>query len=61
MANYILLKCWLGFTIGNIIYAGARYLITKSTGDTLAGDTLAIWWGATSMVLIIWFFEYLKK
>ena len=52
----LLAGCWIGFTIGTIIYAGARYIFTKSTGDVLA-----IWWGATSMALIILYANHLKK
>lgn len=52
----LLAQCWIGFTIGNIIYAGVRYLFTKSTGDILA-----IWWGATSMALLILLVNYMNK
>ena len=52
----LLARCWIGFTVGNIIYAGVRYLLTKSTGDILA-----IWWGGTSMALLILLMNYLQK
>ncbi len=52
----LLAKYWIGFTIGSIIYAGVRYLLVKSPGDTFA-----IWWGATSMVLLILLVDYLQK
>ncbi len=51
----LLALTWVGFTIGNIIYAGFRYLFTGSTGDVLA-----IWWGATSMALLILLADYWK-
>ena len=47
---------WIGFTIGTIIYAGVRYIFTKSIGDAPA-----IWWGATSMTLIILLANYLRN
>jgi len=50
------LKVWVGFTIGNIIYAAARYLFTKSTGDVFA-----IWFGATSALLLMLLVNHWEK
>lgn len=52
----LLATYWIGSSIGFIIYAGVRYLITKSIGDIPA-----IWYGATYMALLVLLMDYLNK